>query len=109
MAQRRRRPGEEFYRSQLWKNLSSYVRFERARGRCEECGARHGVIAPDWRSVIILQCAHLNGRRSDVRLSNLRALCQRCHGEHDRAHGARLRRRRERAVTRLVELALGQG
>jgi len=106
---RLRNPGEKFYLSELWKNLSKYVRFERARGQCEVCGARHGVIAPDWRSVVILQCAHLNGRREDVRLSNLRALCPRCHGAHDRAAKRRWWKRRERAVARLVEMALGTG
>ena len=88
--------GRELYRTPLWRGLSDFVRFERARGYCENCGVSHGQIAPDWRSVIFLYCAHVNGNRSDLRLKNLRALCARCHFllDHPRRACARGKGRR---------------
>ena len=78
------------YLSEHWKNLSRFVRFERSRGYCEECGVAHGTIAADRKSVVLLACAHVNGESEDLRLENLRALCPRCHKRLDEA-----RKRRE--------------
>jgi hypothetical protein len=66
-----------------WRRISRYVRNDRARGACEHCGALHGAIAADGRSVIRLACAHLNGNKRDLRLENLRALCPTCHFFYD--------------------------
>jgi len=71
------------YATAAWRRISKYVRFERALGCCEHCGVPHGAIAADGRSIIFLNCAHLNGDRSDLRLENLRALCPRCHFAYD--------------------------
>ena len=43
---------------------------------------------------IILTTAHLDHDRSNNNDANLRALCQFCHLNHDRLHGAALRRQR---------------
>jgi 5-methylcytosine-specific restriction endonuclease McrA len=69
----------DIYASRHWKNLSRFVRFERARGYCEECGVGHGTISADGMAVVLLTCAHVNGESTDLRLENLRALCPRCH------------------------------
>jgi hypothetical protein len=78
-----RRFDPSVYATRRWRRLSRYVRFVRADARCEHCGVHHGVIAPDFRSVILLTCAHLNGDSRDLRLENLRALCPKCHFEYD--------------------------
>jgi len=90
-----------------WRVISNYIRFERAKGKCEECGAPHNGwrdgelwFEPDFAETfphmtedmtrIILTTAHLGiakpdrtpGNRADTmdcREENLKALCQRCH------------------------------
>ena len=74
---------QEVYHSMTWQRLSRYVRRERAGGACEHCGALHGAISADGRSIIRLDCAHLNGNVRDLRLENLRALCPPCHYFYD--------------------------
>jgi uncharacterized paraquat-inducible protein A len=109
---RPRELGFELYTSPLWRNLSNYVRFERAQGYCEECGAAHGTITEDWRSVVVLQCAHVNGDRSDLRQENLRALCRRCHARLDarrRAECQAARQARLVAAARRVVKRYGNG
>jgi hypothetical protein len=109
----RRELGFELYTSPLWRNLSNYVRFERAQGYCEECGASHGTITEDWRSVVVLQCAHVNGERSDLGLENLRALCQSCHARYDARRRAECRAARQArlvaAARRVVKRYGGRG
>lgn len=86
-----------------WKLRSRFVRFVRARGRCEWCGAEHGQPHPITRAVVVLTTAHVFDDRPEAcSLLNLAALCQKCHNSHDAKD--RLRRRRERA-----RLASGQG
>ena len=105
-----------------WLEISHRIRFERAEGRCEcrgECGhahpgrrcnAPHGKtvyrsrVAPWlWRAEpcedcypvrITLTTAHLDHDRRNNAESNLRALCQFCHLNHDRLHRAALERQR---------------
>jgi hypothetical protein len=78
-----------FYRSRTWQRISRYIRRERAGGACEHCGALHGAISADGRSVIRLECAHLNGNMRDLRLENLRALCPTCHCFYDQMRRVR--------------------
>ncbi|GAB4018876.1 hypothetical protein [Spirosoma koreense] len=68
-----------------WKQLSTYVRFERAGGRCENCGATHGEPHPVTGKKVKLQCAHLNRTPERTKESELMALCARCHFAYDRA------------------------
>ena len=91
----------DVYASRHWKNLSRFerfVRFERARGYCEECGVGHGTITEDGSAVVLLTCAHVNGESRDLRLSNLKALCPRCHTRLDE-----VRRKREREAAARAE------
>lgn len=84
-----------------WKQISRFIRFERAGFRCEcfgECGldhsgrcdAWHGLPNPITGSNVVLTTAHLGVDRvdgsegdkhdkMDVRHENLKAMCQGCH------------------------------
>lgn len=80
-----------------WKLRSHFVRFVRARGRCEWCGAVHGEPHPETGSIVVLTCAHVHDDRPEAcSLLNLAALCQKCHNGHDAV--ARRQRRRERLI-----------
>lgn len=75
-----------------WKAISSEIRFVRANGHCEQCGAENYKPHPDTGSRVILTVAHLNHDIRDNRPENLKALCQRCHLNHDRRHNNYLRK-----------------
>lgn len=79
-----------------WKLRSRFVRFVRARGRCEWCGAAHGEPHPITGGKVVLTTAHVHDHRPEAAsLLNLAALCQRCHNRHDapmRRAGIRERR-----------------
>lgn len=78
-----------------WELRSRFVRFVRARGRCEWCGARHGEPHPLTGSIVALTTAHVYDRRPEAaQLLNLAALCQRCHNRHDAPDRLANRRRR---------------
>lgn len=78
-----------------WKLRSHFVRFVRAKGRCEWCSARHGEPHPITGSIVVLTTAHVHDDRPEASsLLNLAALCQKCHNGHDMK--ARAQRRRER-------------
>lgn len=73
-----------------WAAISRFVRFYRAQGKCEWCGARAGEPHPKTGGIVVLTVHHIGidkpdgtpGDRHDkrdCRLSNLAALCQRCH------------------------------
>lgn len=104
-----------------WKEISEFIRFDRAGGRCEcdgECGthkerckARHGMEHPDTGSKVVLTTAHLGYEtgdkhdKMDVRPENLKAMCQRCHlifdlDEHiQNAKETRSRKKRDAAAS----------
>lgn len=101
--QRERYPAE-------WDDISRRIRFERAAGRCEWCGAVNGHPNPRTGSRVVLTVAHLGTvhadgtpgdkhDKMDVRDENLAALCQACHLNYDRdehmANAAATRRRRK--------------
>lgn len=69
-----------------WKLISRLIRFKRANNRCEWCGAVNYEPHPVTGSKVILTVAHIDQRKSNNRFSNLAALCQRCHLNHDRKH-----------------------
>lgn len=63
-----------------WKLRSHFVRFVRARGRCEWCGAAHGQANPKTGATVILTTAHVfDDAPENASLLNLAALCQACH------------------------------
>jgi hypothetical protein len=86
-----------------WKDISTLIRFERAKGRCEclgECGRgthegrcpnRHGEPAYGTGSKVILTTAHLDHTPENCDDDNLRAMCQSCHLNYDKDHHAETR------------------
>lgn len=88
-----------------WKLRSHFVRFVRARGRCEWCPAEHGKPHPETGSKVVLTCAHIHDDRPEASsLLNLAALCQKCHNGHDAQ--ARAQRRKERQARESGQLEL---
>ena len=91
-----------------WEGLSRWVRFERAGGRCEFCGAEHGGVHPRTGSVVVLTVAHLDHNPANCAPENLRALCQACHLAHDAAqHAKSAAATRRRRLLRAGQLELG--
>lgn len=80
-----------------WKLRSRFVRFYRAKNRCEWCGAENYKPHPVTGSTVILTVAHIYDDRPEASsLLNLAALCQKCHNGHDakaRRQGTLERRR----------------
>lgn len=98
-----------------WETISIYVRFFRAGGRCEgsphypHCRAVHGLPHPVTGSIVILTTAHLDHDKTNSDWGNLRALCQRCHLDHDREQHtlkAALTRRRRQLEAGQMEMML---
>lgn len=102
----------------FWKQLSDYIRFIRAGGRCEctgECGLhtttgrcveRHNEKAKFAKGKVILTVAHLNHIESDCDPKNLKTMCQRCHLRYDTEHhkiNSMKTRRKKKAINDLFE------
>jgi 5-methylcytosine-specific restriction endonuclease McrA len=82
-----------------WPQLSHELRFGRAGGRCEWCGAVHGQPHPRTGSKVVLTVAHVHDKRPEAcDPANLAALCQDCHNRHDAADRLANRRRRMAAA-----------
>jgi len=82
-----------------WKLRSRFVKFFRAKGRCEWCGAEHLKPHPVTGSTVILTTAHVfDDRPEAASLLNLAALCQKCHNGHDMKDRAARRRERNEAM-----------
>jgi hypothetical protein len=78
-----------------WKLRSRFVRFYRAKNRCEWCGAANGQPHPVTCSTVVLTVAHVFDERPEAAgLLNLAALCQLCHNRHDAPSRQAKRRRR---------------
>ena len=74
-----------------WKILRAAI-LDRAQNRCEWCNAENGQPHPRTGSKVVLTIAHLRDHAPErVELTNLAALCNRCHLKHDRTrHALRL-------------------
>ena len=90
-----------------WGKISRRIRFGRARGRCEWCGAAHGWPHPETGSRVILATAHLDHDPANNSESNLAALCQKCHNTYDA--GKRHANRKHRALAAAGQLKLFEG
>lgn len=77
-----------------WKEISEYIRFDRAGNHCETCGAENYKPHPETGSKVILTVAHIRPDKMDVKYNpdhynpndkenNLVAECQRCHLSRD--------------------------
>lgn len=83
-----------------WPEISKRIRFERAKGRCENtittqsadgeikfrCTARHGLPHPMTGSKVVLTVAHLDHTPENCDDENLKAMCQKCHLAYDKDH-----------------------
>ena len=79
-----------------WAVRSRFVRFYRARNRCEWCGVHNYSLREDTGAVVVLTAAHVYDKRPEAARCSTGGTLQRCHLRHDakdRAQG-----RRERAA-----------
>jgi len=102
-----------------WKAITQDILI-RARYQCETCGApdrawihrnretpktwspaTHSFAGPNWKKAVevVLAVAHLDHIPEHCGPSDLRALCQYCHTEHDRTH-----QRKNAALTLLHQM-----
>jgi 5-methylcytosine-specific restriction endonuclease McrA len=75
-----------------WKQISEYIRFERANNCCEVCRAENYKPHPITGSKVILTVAHLDHTPENCDLDNLKAMCQKCHNKYDAPHRKQTRR-----------------
>lgn len=75
-----------------WKQISEDIRFNRAKNKCEQCGAENYKPHPVTGSIVILTVAHLDHIPENCDYSNLKAMCQRCHNQYDQPHRKQTRR-----------------
>lgn len=66
-----------------WRLISYLIRFVRAKGKCEWCGAENYKPHPITASKVVLTVAHVDHNKNNNRFDNLAALCQKCHLKHD--------------------------
>ena len=86
-----------------WIVRSKFVRFVRARGKCEWCGAINYEPHPITGSKVILTTAHIYSNiERPHQLLNLAALCQWCHNRHDATMRARGRAERRKDKNQLL-------
>jgi hypothetical protein len=67
-----------------FKALSKELRFVQAVNRCQQCGAVNRQPHPRFGYEVRLATAHLDQDTKNDAPSNLKALCQSCHLNHDR-------------------------
>lgn len=104
-----------------WPQISDYIRFTRAQGRCEcdgrcgrpadhldvdnRCRNHHAGAAYKTGSRVVLTTAHLEHDPAKCADQDLMAMCNGCHLNYDREHHAQTR-----AKTRAAAIAAaGQG
>lgn len=88
-----------------WHIRSRFIRFYRAEGKCEWCGAENLHPHPETGSRVMLTVAHIYDHRPEAAdLLNLAALCQACHNRHDAKRRAKERRARRLAAQGQLEL-----
>jgi hypothetical protein len=75
-----------------WKLRSKFIRFYRAKNKCEECNAENYKPHPVSNSKVILTVAHLDHDITNNSFFNLMAMCQRCHLRYDAKHHSQTRR-----------------
>lgn len=115
-----------------WKKISQFIRFYRAKNKCEKCGVENysvgwwvdgefitekqacdtledtGIdllenIPIEKRSIkIVLTVSHIDHDIKNNSFFNLMALCQRCHLKHDAKYHAQTRR--EKIYTNQLKL-----
>ena len=77
-----------------WKELSLFIRFVRAKNKCELCGAENYKPHPITGSKVILTVMHLDHNQRHNWDSNLKAGCQKCHNSWDSKFRTKNRRKK---------------
>ena len=83
-----------------WKLISRFIRFFRARNRCEWCQAANYQPHPITGSRVVLTVAHIDHDKTNNSFFNLAALCQRYHLRHDKAQHAATRKANKLLLTK---------
>jgi hypothetical protein len=91
-----------------WKQISFRIRFERAGGKCEMCGAEHGKPHPKTGKIVKLQTAHLNRKPEETTDEQLMAMCARCHFAYDRMDNYWKRQYGKLSSLQLLTIPFGQ-
>ena len=71
-----------------WREISKDIRFNRAKNKCEKCGAENYKKHPITGSKVVLTVAHLDHTPENCDYKNLMAMCQKCHNNYDAPHRA---------------------
>lgn len=88
-----------------WKLRSRFIRFFRARNKCECCGlpnhsyvnrvTRELCLPDEYDAIrIVLTVAHLDHDISNNSFFNLKAMCQKCHNNYDKDYRKGNRRKK---------------
>ena len=77
-----------------WHLISRFIRFYRAKNRCEVCGAKNYETHPETGSKVVLTVAHLDHDTANNSFFNLKAMCQKCHNNYDSQYRRQNRRRK---------------
>jgi hypothetical protein len=77
-----------------WKQISRRIRFERAGGKCEWCGAENYQPHPITGAKVVLTVMHLDHDVNNNAEDNLKAACQKCHNSYDAKHRADNRKKK---------------
>lgn len=91
-----------------WREISRTIRFERANGRCESCGAEHLKPHPHNGKKTVLTVAHLDHNPANNSEDNLKCLCARCHLQYDHKHHLQNATRTRRNKRLLFIKSIGQ-
>lgn len=87
-----------------WKARSRFIRFYRAKNKCEICGALNYKPHPVTGSRVVLTVMHLDHNIKNNSFFNLKAGCQHCHLNYDKEHHAINRRKNKLKKTGQLEL-----
>ncbi|MDE0464600.1 MAG: hypothetical protein OXH93_19435 [Caldilineaceae bacterium] len=87
-----------------WEQISQRIRFGRAAGRCEWCGAENDRPHPETGSRVVLAAAHLDHNPANNAAGNLAALCQCCHNRYDASKRHANRKHRAHAAAGQLRL-----
>lgn len=79
-----------------WKTEIRPAILKRANDKCEFCSAVNYEPHPETGSKVILTIAHLDQDIANNHFDNLKALCQKCHLQHDGKQHARTADRNKR-------------
>jgi hypothetical protein len=87
-----------------WPQLAHHIKFERAGGRCEWCGAEHGKPHPVSGSRTIMTTAHRDRMPENCHPLNLVGICMRCHLAYDAAQRQAIRARLKAEAQPMTEV-----